>query len=143
MRKTVYFIILILALTSCRQAPGASTSIWKPYSQEALREAVHEQKPVVIDFYADWCPNCQDLDRTVFVDPAIVAKLALVTALRVDVTNMDDSRVQSVVQTYGIEGVPTVVFLDSHGREITDARVMGLVSSKEFSQALAMLKIFK
>jgi thiol:disulfide interchange protein DsbD len=61
----------------------------------------------------------------------------------VDATNQDDPAVQDIAQEYGIEGLPTVVFLDSHGQEIKDSRVIGFVTPREFDQVLAMFKIFK
>jgi thiol:disulfide interchange protein DsbD len=144
MKRLIGFMFLIVVLTSCQQAgPAQGKVVWKPYSKQAVEESVAHKKPVVIDFYADWCPNCHDLDSTVFSDPTIIAKLAQVTALRMDVTDMDAQGVQSIIQEYGIDGVPTVVFLDSRGHEIADSRIMGAASSKEFSESLAMLKIFK
>ena len=100
------------------------------------------KKPVVIDFWAEWCPNCHDLDRMVFSLPQIQAQLTQVTTLKMDVTNQDDPQVQKILQEYEIEGVPTVIFLDGHGVEINNSRVIGFVTPQEFSQALAMFKIF-
>ena len=133
---------MIFAFSSCRQAPVHEFS-WKPYSQQAVEDSVVYRKPVVIDFFAQWCPNCHELDREVYSLPQIQAKLAQVTALRMDVTNQDDPQVQQIAQEYGIEGVPTVIFLDSKGQEIKDSRVIGFVTPQEFTQALALLKIFK
>ncbi len=116
---------------------------WKPYSKQALEDSVAHKKPVVIDFFAQWCPNCHELDRTVFSLPEIQAKLAQVTALRMDATNQDDPQVQKILQEYGIEGLPTIIFLDSHGQEIKNSRLIGLVTPQEFSQALALLAILK
>ena len=107
-------------------------SIWKPYSKQAVADSINRKEPVVIDFYADWCPGCHELDQTVFSDRSIIAQLAQVTALRMDVTDMDDPKVQSIIQEYEIDGVPTVVFLDSHGHEIKDSRIIGAVSLKNF-----------
>lgn len=116
---------------------------WKPYSKQALEESIAHHKPVVIDFYADWCPVCHELDDTVFSLPQIQAKLAQVTALRMDATDQDDPAVQKIAEGYGIEGLPTVVFLDGKGKEIDNSRVIGFVTPHDFSQSLALLKIFK
>ena len=99
--------------------------------------------PVVVDFFAEWCPNCHELDREVFSLLPIQAQLSKVTALRMDVTNQDDPQVQKILEEYGIEGVPTVIFLDRRGQEIKDSRVIGFVTPEEFSQSLAMFNIFK
>jgi len=144
MKILISLIFLIFVFSSCQQAPtNQSKSLWKPYSKEALDDSIAHKKPVVIDFYADWCPNCHDLDRAVFSLPEIQAKLAQVTTLRVDATNQDDPRVQDLQQQYGVEGLPTVIFIDSHGQEISNSRVIGFVTPQEFSQALALLTILK
>lgn len=137
-------MLLILTFSSCHQAPQQESKInWKPYSKEAIADSVAHHKPMVIDFFAEWCPNCHELDRVVFSRPDIQAKLAQVTTLRMDVTDQDDPTVQKIAQDYGIEGVPTVIFLDSHGKEIDNSRVIGFVTPEEFSQALAVFKLLK
>ena len=141
MKLLISLVLLIVIFSSCRQVPPANEYHWKPYSQQAIKESVAQHKPVVIDFWAEWCPNCHDLERTVFSLPQVQAKLSKVTALRMDVTNQEDPAVQEILQQYEIEGVPTVVFLDSHGQEVKDARIIGLGTSQDFDQAFAMLKI--
>jgi thiol:disulfide interchange protein DsbD len=144
MKILISLILLVFVFSSCHQAPThASKFIWKPYSKHAVEDSAAHKKPVVIDFFAEWCPNCHDLDRIVFSRPEIQAKLAQVTALRMDVTNQDDPEVQKIIQEYGIEGVPTVIFLDSHGAEVKDSRVIGFVTPQEFSQAFALLNLLK
>ena len=144
MKILISMMLLIFAFSSCERGVERQSSFpWKPYSKQAIEDSVAHHKPVVIDFSAEWCPNYHELDRTVFSLPQIQAKLAQVTALRMDVTNQDDPAVQQIIQEYGLEGVPTVIFLDSHGQEIKDSRVAGLVTPEEFSQALAMLAILK
>jgi thiol:disulfide interchange protein DsbD len=144
LKIVVSLILLIFIFSSCQRAPEPQSKFpWKPYSKQAVADSVAHHKPVVIDFFAEWCPNCHDLDREVFSLPQIQAQLAQVTDLRMDVTNQDDPAVQKIIQEYDIEGVPTVIFLDSKGQEIKDSRVIGFVTPKDFSQSLALLKIFK
>lgn len=144
MKMLISLILLIFVFSSCGQAPThQSKFLWKPYSKQAIKDSVAHKKPVVIDFFAEWCPNCHELDRTVFSLPEIQAKLAQVTALRMDVTNQDDPQIQKILQEYEIEGVPTIIFLDSRGKEIKDFRIIGVVTPQEFSQALALLALLK
>ena len=144
MKILISLLILILTFSSCHQAPSPKSEFqWKPYSEQAVADSVAHNRPIVIDFFADWCPVCHELDRTVFSRPEIQSQLAKVTPLRMDATNQDDPKVQEILQKYEIEGLPTIVFLDSHGHEVNNARVIGLVTPEEFSQAFAMLNIFK
>jgi len=142
MKISISSILLVFIFTSCQQAPRPQFP-WKPYSKQAVEDSAAHHKPVVIDFSAQWCPNCHDLDREVFSLPGIQAQLAQVTALRMDATDEDDPKVQKILQEYEIEGFPTVIFLDSRGREIKDSRVIGFVTPQEFQQAFALIKIFK
>ena len=144
MKILLSLIFLICMFSSCHPTPRNHSEVhWKPYNQQALDDAVAHHKPVVIDFFAEWCPVCHDLDRTLFSLPEIQAKLNQVITLRVDSTNQDDPEVQRICQLYQIEGLPTIIFLDSHGQEINNSRVIGFVTPEEFSQALAMFRIFK
>jgi thiol:disulfide interchange protein DsbD len=144
MKNLVSLIFLIFIFSSCQQASmPQSESIWKPYSRQAIEDSVAQKKPVVIDFSAEWCPVCHELDQTLFSLPEIKAKLARVTALRMDATNQDDPNVQKILEQYSIEGLPTIVLLNSSGEEINNSRVIGFVTPEEFSQVLALLNIFK
>jgi thiol:disulfide interchange protein len=80
MKLLIGLALLVFAFSSCHQAPAhQSKSIWKPYSKQAIKDSVAQHKPIVIDFFADWCPNCHDLDEQVFSLPEIQAKLSRVT----------------------------------------------------------------
>jgi len=144
MKILVSLILLIFIFSSCHKAPAHHSQFqWKPYSKEALNDAIAHKRPVVIDFFADWCPICHELDRTLFSLPDIQAKMSQVTALRMDATDQDNPEVQNILQQFGIEGLPTIIFLNSHGEEITNSRVIGFITPQDFSQALALFKIFK
>ncbi len=113
--------------------------VWTPYSAQAVQESVGHNKPMVIDFYAEWCPGCHELNKNVFSDRRTIAKLSQVTTLRVDATNINTPQIQALIDQYGIIGLPTVLFLDDKGREIKEARVEGSESAREFAKSLDML----
>ena len=141
MKILISSMLLIFAFSSCRQGPSHQSKFpWKPYSKQAIKDSVAHKKPIVIDFFAEWCPNCHELDQTVFFLPQIQVQLAKVTALRMDATDQDDPQVQQILKEYEIEGVPTIIFLNSKAQEIKDSRGIGLVTPKELSEALASLK---
>jgi thiol:disulfide interchange protein DsbD len=144
MKILISLALLIFVFSSCQQAPTHRSKFpWKPYSKQALQDALEHKKSVVIDFFAEWCPICHELDDTLFSRPEIQAKLSQVTALRVDATNQDDPAIQEILQEYNVDGLPTIIFLDSHGKEINNSRVIGFVTPEEFSQALALFNILK
>ena len=131
------FGIFYLALALHWHLPEqGKNKVWQPFTQQKLEEAVSQHKPVIIDFFAEWCLGCHELDQNVFSKPEVQAKLAQVTALRVDATNMDDPLIQKLIDQYSIIGLPTVLFLDKDGKEIKPIRMEGAGSIQEFNASM-------
>ena len=98
----------------------------------ALRTA---GRPVMLDFYADWCVSCKEMERFTFVDPAVRKKLSGALLLKADVTanNPDD---RALLKRFRLFGPPGTIFFDAQGREIPAARIAGFQSSERFLQTL-------
>ena len=92
-------------------------------------------RPVMLDFYADWCVSCKEMERFTFSDPAVQAKLAGALLLKADVTanNTDD---RELLKRFQLFGPPGTIFFDAQGREIADTRVIGYQNSERFLQTL-------
>jgi thiol:disulfide interchange protein DsbD len=104
------------------QGPGVT---WAPFSDDALKEAAWQKRPVVIDFYAAWCAPCRELDEITFHDAAVVKQAQNgFIMIKVDVTKGGNPMHERLLQEYGIKGVPTVVFLDADGKECKDLRLL-------------------
>lgn len=114
------------------RGPGIS---WHPYSETTLREAKAQGKPVIIDFYADWCTPCRELEEVTFHQSEIVnlAEKAFVM-IKVDVTKGGDPQHEELLKSYGVKGVPTVVFIDSKGQERPDLRLVDYLPADQFLQ---------
>lgn len=112
--------------------------VWDEYKLYKLALARQRQQPVVIDFYADWCVTCHELEKSVFSDPAVIEELGRFVRLRVDATDMMAPAVQEVLQRYDVLGLPAVVFLDLDGQEIEAARVTGYVPPAEFLRSVQL-----
>lgn len=98
---------------------------WIPYSEEALDRASLEGKPVFIDFYADWCAPCKEIDRHTFTDPGVIQLSREFFMLKVDLTSAGDPVSEAMRQKYHVVGVPTLVFLRPDRGEIESLRVTG------------------
>lgn len=109
--------------------------IWTPYEEGIIEEASERQKPVILDFYADWCGPCRAMDRDVFTDPEVIALSSRFSMIRIDLTRHDPTH-EPVQQRWRIKGVPTIVFLDAHGSEVPEMRIERYVSAGEMASRM-------
>jgi thiol:disulfide interchange protein DsbD len=89
-------------------------------------------KPIVIDFFATWCIPCKELDEKTFSDASVAKDLDRFTRIKADLTNGDDPAVKELTKRYSIVGVPTVVFINSSGREQQQLRLTGFETPEQF-----------
>jgi thiol:disulfide interchange protein DsbD len=89
----------------------------------------------MLDFYADWCTSCKEMQRFTFTDPQVRDALKSVRLLRADVTanNADD---QALLHEFQIYGPPTIAFYDGAGQEQHEYRVVGYMKAGEFAALL-------
>jgi thiol:disulfide interchange protein DsbD len=93
-------------------------------------------RPVMLDFYADWCVSCKEMERFTFTDPGVQAEFARAVLLQADVT-ANDAEDQALLQHFSILGPPTIVFFDADGRELPEYRVVGFKPAGEFRAHVA------
>ncbi|HZS45061.1 MAG TPA: cytochrome c biogenesis protein CcdA [Blastocatellia bacterium] len=105
---------------------------WKSFDTTLLASAKAEGRPVVIDFSADWCVPCHELDRETFIDPKVRAESSRFVAMKADLTNPPTGELAKFVQESQIPGAPTVLFIDSKGNLLNDPRITGFVRPQEF-----------
>ena len=113
---------------------------WAKYQTSALAEARKSGKPVVIDFAADWCLPCKELDEKTFTDEKVMAELDRFTRVKADLTIAGDEKTKQLTQQYKIVGVPTIVFLDASGQEVPGTRLTGFETPDKFLQRAQAVK---
>lgn len=89
---------------------------WIRSYSEGLLLAKAESKPVFIDFYADWCPPCQQMDKNTFPDTQVIAELQRFVPIKMDLTRRD-SPGQPAAKEYNVVAIPTYVFIDTQGKK--------------------------
>lgn len=95
-----------------------------------------EGKPTMLDFYADWCVTCKEMERDTFSDPRVQARVAGWNLVQADVTanSADD---QALLARFALYGPPGIVFFDAAGKELRNVRVIGYQKADEFLKSLA------
>ncbi|APD11417.1 thiol:disulfide interchange protein [Pandoraea vervacti] len=96
-----------------------------------IAQAADRGQWTLIDFYADWCTSCHVIERNVFGDPAVAARLAQMQVLRPDVTK-HDAVDQTLMKRWGVLGPPTLILVDATGKEAREHRMVGEINATTF-----------
>ncbi len=100
-------------------------------------EKSRQGRPVLIDFFAEWCAACKELDRHTYSDPSVIQEVnGRFLTVKIDGTN-DREDVDALYQQFGVQALPTVAFISSDGEILDAPRVTGFLDPDKF---LAELK---
>ncbi|HEX4618454.1 MAG TPA: thioredoxin family protein, partial [Steroidobacteraceae bacterium] len=97
-----------------------------------VREATALGRGVLLDFSADWCTSCKEMERYTFTDAGVQSELANVSLLRADVTR-NDADDQALLKRFGIIGPPTIAIYGPDGQERAQYRVVGYMKADAFA----------
>ncbi len=100
---------------------------------KALARARANKQPVMLDFYADWCISCKEMEKYAFTHPDVLRALDGFMTIQSDVTP-NDATDKALMKSLGIFGPPAILFFDRDGKEIPGSRVVGTMSGKEFAE---------
>jgi thiol:disulfide interchange protein DsbD len=127
---SVIFIALAVWWFPSSAAGGTEAKLqFQTYSDSSFA-ATKGSKKMIIDFYADWCIPCKELDAITFVDPSVVAAGKNFTNFKADLTKAGDKNVKKMIKDFNIKGVPTVLIFNEKGEEVH--RLTGFVNGEEF-----------
>ena len=129
-------IVYASGAASARSRARGEHLAWHFHQDEmaAIAQARAQGKPVIIDFWADWCTACKELDKTAWSDPRVQAAAGRFVTLKMD-GSQDTDAFQKVFEKYAVVGMPTVLFIDSSGREVPQ-RITGAVEAEEMLKYL-------
>ncbi|MBR7777888.1 protein-disulfide reductase DsbD [Undibacterium rugosum] len=118
------------------QVHGASFQRVRTVAELDAALAQNKGKTAMLDFYADWCVSCKEMEKLTFTDPAIKAKMEAMLLLQVDVTanNEDD---KALLKRFGLFGPPGIIFFNQQAQEIAGSRVVGYQNAEKFLQSLS------
>ncbi len=113
-KKGLGVVLLFVAAAFLLVTPSKEGVKWSPYDPVAIKKATENGKPVILDFYADWCSPCRALDKKVFTDPDIVEMSQKFVTIRIDLTTEHPDQ-DEIQKRFKIKGVPTIVFINRKG----------------------------
>jgi thioredoxin:protein disulfide reductase len=125
----VIAVALGLFTANALREPGIR---WEQFSESKITDAQSRHKPVLMDFYADWCIPCLELERKTFTDASAIDATSEFVRLKVDLTHFDSPESEALRKKFSIAGVPTIIFLDKNGLEVVTSRIVGYLPPKEF-----------
>jgi len=103
---------------------------WVHYQNESLAELRAEGQPIFIDFYADWCAPCKEMDRTTFKDERVIEISKQIMMVKVDCTAPDEN-IKKFMNQFNVVGMPTLVFINKDGEEILEMREIGYLGPEK------------
>jgi thiol:disulfide interchange protein DsbD len=134
-RLSAAAVFLAAALFFLPRSGRSSSAVpWEPYSAAEISRA---RRPAVVDFSAEWCLPCRELDEKTFSDARVQKELSRRALFKADLTNTRSPEATSLSEKYEIFGVPTIIFLDAAGQERKDLRLVGFEEPEKFLQRLA------
>jgi len=126
-------LILILSgafLVNAAIQPDPPAIDWVDYRDQSIEQLQKENRPILIDFYADWCAVCKEQDRKTFRDQKVVEKSREFIMVRVDCTSLDNKS-SALTEKFRVLGLPTVVFVSSKRGELDSLRLVGFLGPAE------------
>ncbi len=140
-RNIVGVLLIAISIGHFIPKAEAETIQWQQYSEEFLTGAHQAGKPVIIDFTADWCLPCKELDKHTFTDSEVIKLSQSFIRLKADLTRSEDSSVKRLREKFRIVGVPTIVFIDPKGEEVEELRVIGFIKAEKFLERMKSVSL--
>lgn len=126
-------IVLFLGVI-ISEAFGAGSIKWHSYP-EGIALGKQKNKKVFVNFFADWCTYCKQMERQTFTDPKVAGLMSEMTLLQADVTRQDDAD-KALQDHIGIPAPPAMIFWTPGGEEIRHLRLLGFKGPEPFAQHL-------
>lgn len=158
-KKAVALVIFVYGIVVAVSVFFGDRDAFNPFSKTAFRQQTlhwqhvktltdfhqqlslpqHQQKPVILDFYADWCIACKELEHTVFADPTVRAALKGIVLLRADVTH-NSVNDKALERNFNVVAPPTLLFFDRQHREVAHLRIVGMTDATAFLHSVKAIK---
>jgi thiol:disulfide interchange protein DsbD len=136
-RAAVGLAMIAAAIWIALPASAPHAIAWESYPEWANRSAAGVSKPLLLDFGAEWCIPCREMEHTTYVDPGVVAEADRFHMVKADITEENDSTAELVAK-YDVKGVPTVILFSPDGDE--RQRMVGYVAPERLLSAMRSIR---
>lgn len=132
------FAIVVMAVSVYALVPSEKDSpAWHEFSEEKYEAALANNQKILIDFYADWCIPCKELDAMTFSDPRVIEETKDYAVFKIDMTQTMSEKTEQIRDKFNIIGMPTVLIINTEGVEAE--RLTGFVNADEFLDILSQI----
>ncbi len=136
--KIVFSSILIIGAAYLLYPTEKKSLDWEYYSEQNYEAALSNNEKIIIDFYADWCIPCKELDALTFSNEEVIKASQNFKSFKVDMTKTLSEETEIIRKKFEIRGMPTVLIIDSKGNEVE--RITGFLNAKEFLKIVETVK---
>jgi thiol:disulfide interchange protein DsbD len=131
----IVFSIIVIAVSIYAWIPTKKIEPeWQKFSETKYEQSLMNNERMVVDFYADWCIPCKELDALTFSNPQVLSSLTKFTTYKVDMTQTVSDETEELRNKFKIIGMPTVLIINARGEEVE--RLTGFVNANEFLKLL-------
>lgn len=130
-------IVIVISIYSILPSEKLSPN-WKVFDEKEYEAALANNKKIIIDFYADWCIPCKELDAITFSNKDVIEEMKNFTSFKVDMTQTLSEKNEKIRKKFNIIGMPTIIIIDSNGNEVI--RLTGFVNAEEFLKKLQSVR---
>ena len=141
-RKTAGIAVIVAGIAVAATAfMGGESASRTPFTRVASLTELDQRlaapgRPAMLDFYADWCVSCKEMEKLTFSDPRVRAELDRMLLMQADVTAANEAD-RALLKRFSLFGPPGIIFFDAQGREIPGLRVVGYQPPERFLKTLA------
>jgi len=136
LKRGTGLFLLALGFLACSSGESGDSIPWQAYDPGVLYRARQEGKPVLLEFFADWCIPCLELEEQTFSNEGVINSTWSFVRVRVDMSDYESSESERLREKFGVTGVPEMLFLDARGNEIKNARIIGFLGPEDFLRHL-------
>ncbi|MCL4550365.1 MAG: protein-disulfide reductase DsbD [Bacteroidetes bacterium] len=135
----IFFSVIVIAISVYALIPEKKNEPeWQKFTHAKYQESLKNHERMIVDFYADWCIPCKELDANTFSDRRVVEISQKFTPYKVDMTKTLSDETEQLRNEFNIIGMPTVLIIDSNGKEVH--RLTGFVDADEFYKMVNEIK---